>query len=438
MRLICRLSKPTASQVGHSPQYVWYVVGLLTLVNVFNLMDRMALSVLLPFIKADMALSDGQLGLLVGFAFSLFYAICGIPLARWSDRTVRVNVIVLAIAVWSLMTALSGAAKNFWYLFAARIGVGVGEAGCMPPAQSIICDYVPLERRPGAFAVLNFGSSAGMMLGMGLAGWLGETIGWRWTFFALGVPGIALALIVRLTLREPVRGFFDAAGTDTTILPLGQTLRVLWRRKTYRLMILLYVINGFIQYGLYQWWPSFYTRSFELDPSSLGASLGVAIAAGTASGLLIGGALANKVAARDVRLPLMLGSVASVLAIPAALGTLFAPAASTALVLVALTLLCWNIAVGAVMTTVTSVVESRMRATAAAIVMLFAAVLGFGLGPLCVGLLSDSLTPSLGAEALRYALLLPVALLPLLAFLFYNAAQALPNDLRTHEHSTPI
>lgn len=414
-----------------SSSYVWYVIVLLTVVNVFNYMDRMALSVLLPYIKADLELSDGQLGLLVGFAFSLFYAICGIPLARWSDRAVRRNIIALAVAVWSIMTALSGAAKNFWHLFAARIGVGAGEAGCLPPAQSIICDYVPLQRRPAVFAIHNFGIYTGMMLGMTMAGWLGEIIGWRWTFVVLGLPGIALAIIVRWTLREPVRGTLDAVKSNTEILPFGQTLGVLWGRKTYRLTIYLYVVNGFIQYGLHQWWPSFYSRTFGLGLSSVGAYLGIAVAVGAGAGLLIGGVLANKLAQRDIRIPLMLGSVATAFAIPTALGTLFVPSTLISVVLVALTALCWNIATGAVVTTVTSIVESRMRATAGAITILFAAVLGFGPGPLCVGILSDVLTPSLGVDALRYALLLPIGLLPLLAFLFYRTSQALRDDLGT-------
>lgn len=413
-----------------SARYTWYVILLLTVVNVFNYMDRMALSVLLPFIKQDLELSDGQLGLLVGFAFSLFYAACGIPLARWSDRTVRRNIIALAIAVWSVMTALSGAAQNFWHLFAARIGVGAGESGCLPPAQSIICDYVPLKRRPGIFAIHNFGIYTGMMLGMGAAGWLGATIGWRWTFVALGLPGLVLAAIVWLTLREPVRGILDAVKTDTGALPLGKTLATLWHRRTYRLIILMYVTNGFIQYGLHQWWPSFYSRSFGLSAASVGAYLGIAVGAGAGIGLLIGGLLANKASQCDVRLPLMLGAAASVLAIPAAWGTLFAASASTSIFLVALTGLCWNISTGAVVTTVTSSVESHMRATAGAITILFAAVLGFGPGPLCVGLLSDLLAPSLGIEALRYAMLLPICLLPVLSFLFFRAALALPNDLR--------
>lgn len=415
----------------HSARYIGYVIALLTVVNVFNYMDRMALAVLLPFIKTDLELSDGQLGLLVGFAFSLFYAVCGIPIARFADRGVRRNIIAVALTVWSAMTALSGVAQNFWHLFAARIGVGAGEAGCLPPAQSMLCDYVPLKRRSGVFAVHNFGIIAGLMLGMALAGWLGETIGWRWAFVALGLPGIALAIIIRFTLREPIRGGLDAVKNgEGTRLPLGRTLAILWQCKTYRLLTLLYALNGFMQYGLHQWWPSFYTRTFGLTPAAAGVKLGLAIGVGAGIGLLLGGLLANPMAQRDTRLPLMMGVAASVLAAPTALGTLWLPSAGGSIGLVSLTALLWNVSTGAVVAAATSVVSPQMRATAGAIHILCAAVLGFGLGPLCVGLLSDLLMPSLGVQSLRYALLLPICLLPVMALVFYASAQALPKDLK--------
>lgn len=424
---------PHALPLGspRSVRYVWYVIALLSVVNVFNYMDRMALAVLLPSIKADLQLSDGQLGLLTGFAFSLFYAICGIPLARWADRGIRRNIIAIALATWSVMTALSGAAQNFWHLLAARVGLASGEAGGLPAAQSMICDYVPLERRSGVYAVHTFGLYAGMMLGMGLAGALGETIGWRWTFVALGLPGIALALLVRFTLREPARGRLDAMREEKqTALSLSSTIAVLWRCRTYRLLMVFVVANGFVQFGLNQWWPSFYARVFELRLSSVGVSLGLAIGAGSGLGLLIGGALADRAARRDVRLPLMLGAAATALALPTALASLLIPTAVGSILLVALTTLFWSVSNGPVVATVYSVAMPQMRATASSITVFFTSVLGFGLGPFCVGLLSDRLAPSFGVQALRYALLAPICLLPIMVIALYAAARELPNDLQ--------
>jgi predicted MFS family arabinose efflux permease len=420
--------RPAAA--GASASYVWYVVILLSVVNLFNYMDRMALSVLAPAIKSDLDLSDLELGLLAGFAFALFYAVCGIPIARWADRGIRRDIIALSLGVWSVMTALSGAAQNFWHLLLARVGLGVGEAGGVTPAQSLLCDYVPVTRRPGMFALHTFGLAAGMMLGMAFAGRLGETLGWRWTFVVLGLPGIVLALIIRLTLREPARGALDATRDEPVRISLGQALNTLWRCSTYRLLLLLSVLNVFVYAGLSQWWPSFYTRVHGLSMSSVGVSLGVANGAGYAAGLLIGGLLANKAAQRDMKLPLLVGALTAVLALPAALGMLFVHSASLSMLLAALTVLLHSVPFGAIIAAIYSVVSSRMRATTGALTAFCQSVVGFGLGPLFVGALSDALVPSFGSHSLRYALLAPVCLFPLMSLLLCGAARTLPEDLR--------
>lgn len=418
-------SDDSSSEEQPLGRYVWYVVALLTVVNIFSYVDRMALAALAPAVQRDLHLSDTQLGLLTGFAFSLFYAVCGIPIARWADRGVRRNIIGLALTTWSVMTALSGAAQNFLHLFVARVGIGTGEAGCLPPAQSIICDYVPVKRRAGVFSVHNVGNYAGMMLGLVLAGWLGETIGWRWTFLALGLPGIALAAIVRFTLREPARGSFDVEHGDLPSQPsLLGTIATLRRCKTYRLLLLFYVLNGFVQYGLIQWWPSFYSRVFGLSMSSIGMYLGLAIGVGAGLGSLIGGLIAQTAARRDTRLPLMIGAAITCLALPTALGSLFLPSAEGSIVLVSLSALFWSVSNGPVIATAASVVAPSMRATSSSFIIFSTSVLGFGLGPLSVGLLSDLLTPSFGSQALRYAFLAPISMLPVMAIVLYAAAQS--------------
>ena len=408
--------------------YVWYVIFLLTLVNVFNYMDRMALAVLAPAIKQDLQLSDAQLGLLVGLAFSLFYAMCGIPIARWADRGVRRNIIAMALATWSVMTALSGTAQSFWHLFLARLGVGAGEAGCLPPAWSILCDHVPLKRRPPVFALHGFGLYAGMMIGMVLAGGLGQTIGWRWTFVVLGLPGVAIALVVRFTLREPVRGALDGGATNE-VSPFGKTLAALWQSKTYRALIALYVTNGFVQYGLHQWWPSFFARVHELSLSSIGISLGMAAGAGSGVGILLGGMVASKLTDKHISLPLIVGVVATALAFPSALASLFVSSPCVSIFFVLLTSVLWGVSNGPVAAALNSVVLPHRRATASALTVVFASVFGFALGPFCVGVLSDTLTPSFGAESLRYALLGPVCVIPVVALALYQIANRMPEDL---------
>jgi predicted MFS family arabinose efflux permease len=411
-----------------SARYVWYVIGLLCVVNLFNWMDRMVLAVLAPSVKADLALSDGQLGMIIGFAFAVFYAVSGLPIARWADRGVRRNIIALGLTIWSTMTALHGAAQNFWHLLLARIGVSGGEASSFPAGQSIICDYVPLKRRSGVMSLFVFGLYAGMMTGMALAGWLGEKLGWRWTFVAIGAPGLLLALIVRFTLREPQRGVLDAAPSDP--MSLRNAAAFLLECRTYKLLVLYLIMNGFVQHGLNQWWPSFYSRSFELNLSSVGVYLGIALGAGSGAGLLIGGLLSNKLAGKDMRLPLTVSAAGVALGLPTAVATLFYPSSTGSLLFVAVTSLLWNISQGPVIAAIASVVRSQMRATASAINIFLTAVFGMGLGPLFVGLLSDELMLSLGSESLRYALILPISLIPVMAFVLYSSARKFPDDLR--------
>lgn len=408
-----------------------YAMLILTVVNIFNYMDRMAMAIMLPAIKADLSLSDGQLGLLVGIAFSLFYAICGIPIARWADRGVRRNIVALSLSVWSLMTALSGAAQNYWQLFAARMGVGAGEAGGLTPAQSMICDYAPVERRPGLLATHAFGGIAGMTVGITLAGWLSDTIGWRWAFVVLGLPGIALALLMRFTVSEPVRGSFDAAPVRTDEQgSFAQSLRVLWACRTFRLLVFHSILNNFVQFGLNQWWPSFYMRTFGLNASTVGVYLGVATGLGAGSGLLLGGWLANRAAERDVRLPLRIGSAAKLLELVAALGALLVPSVLASVLFVSFVGFFWCLSTGAVLAALYSVVRAQMRVTAGAVTNFMSAVFGIGLGPLCVGLLSQYLTQVRGVDGLSMALLAPLVFLPVSALLLWAASRDVSSDLK--------
>ena len=414
-----------------SRAYVWYVILLLSVVNACNYMDRMALAVLSPLIQSDLHLSDSQLGLLVGFAFSLFYAICGIPIARWADRGIRRDIIAVAVATWSVMTALCGAAQNFWHLFLARVGVGAGEAGSIAPGASIACDYVPVSRRSGALAVMAFGTAVGILVGMALAGLLGEKIGWRWTFVALGLPGVLLALLVKLTLKEPRRGTFDAnnASVDATQTSLRATAITLWQCRSYRLITLFLVVNGFVQYGLNQWWPSFYAREFSLGLSTLGLYLGLAVGVSSGLGVLIGGVIGMKSAQRDITLPLKITAAVLALSMLTALSSLFVSSVEASIALVAITGLFWGVSNGPVLSAQYSVVHPSIRATAGSMTIFLTSVLGFGLGPLSVGFVSDLLAPDLGTQSLRYALVCPILLTALMIFALLAVCKVLRADL---------
>src|SRR5216684_8826976 len=189
--------------------YAYYVLAVLFVVYIFNFIDRQILAILLQPIKEDLKISDTALGFLTGFAFAVFYTFAGLPLARLADRWVRRSLIAISIAIWSVMTATSGLARGFTDLALARIGVGIGEAGATPPAHALLSDYFPPEKRATALALYASGIYVGVGLGFWLGGWINDAYGWRMAFFVVGLPGIAMALLVRFTVREPVRGMSE-------------------------------------------------------------------------------------------------------------------------------------------------------------------------------------------------------------------------------------
>jgi predicted MFS family arabinose efflux permease len=380
--------------------------------NLINYMDRMALPVLMPAIKAELRLTDTQLGLLTGYAFALFYAAFGVPIARWADCGIRRNIIALALITWSVMTALSGVAQNFWQLFFARVGVGAGEAGCIPHAHSLISDYVPAVRRPGAIAVHTAGATIGIILGMALAGWLGARIGWRLSFLVLGLPGVLLAIIVRVTLREPPRGYADGmTGPAIKNPPLKVAFQYLWRCRSYVQLVTIMSLAVFVNFALNQWLPSFYMRAFGMKMAAVGLYLGLAQGLGATVGTLGGGFLANSMSKRDARYPLMLAAACFAAAFPLALAIFLAPTSTWALGANFLFAVVSNMPNGTLFALIQNVVHPNSRALASALNMLSASVVGIGGGPFFVGVVSDALAPVFDGQSLRYALMLATVIL---------------------------
>lgn len=224
--------KLESNEVKYSGKY--YALILLTVVYSFNFIDRQLLAILQEGIKADLGLSDGQLGLLTGFSFALFYVIAGIPIAKWADRGNRRNIISISLFLWSLMTAVSGFVQNYVQLLLARIGVGIGEAGGSPPSHSIISDIFPAKSRASALGFYSTGVNIGILFGFLLGGWLNEIFGWRVAFMVVGAPGILLAIIVRLTLKEPIRGFAENKGVESENSTFRSVVKLLWSRKSFR------------------------------------------------------------------------------------------------------------------------------------------------------------------------------------------------------------
>ncbi len=408
----------------------YYALGLLTVVYTFNFIDRQLLSILQESIKADLSLSDSQLGLLTGFAFAVFYVTAGLPIARWADRANRRNIIAFSVGLWSLMTALSGMVQNYGQLLAARIGVGIGEAGGSPPSHSIISDIFPPESRASAISLYSTGVNIGILFGFLLGGWLNEYFGWRVAFLVVGVPGILIAAIVRLTLAEPIRGLSENKQVSSATIPFMDVVRLLWSRVSFRHMALGGAFNAFASYSTSNWTASFFIRSHGMTTGELGTWLALIIGLGGAIGVVSGGVLADRLARNDKRWYMWLPAIAGFVSVPFMIGVYLVDDAYLALAFAVVPGVMFNVYLGNTIATTHGLVGLRMRATASAILFLILSIIGLGIGPWAVGMLSDALGSSLGSESLRQAMLY---IIPPMMFWsachFYLASKSVRADL---------
>ena len=406
-----------------------YALGILVVVYTFNFIDRQILSILLEPVKTELGLSDTQMGLLTGFAFAMFYATLGIPIARFADRTNRRNLIAAALGIWSIFTALSGLAQNFWHMLAARIGVGVGEAGCSPPAHSMIADYYPAEQRATALGIYSLGIPFGIMFGLFAGGWINEFFGWRAAFFVVGVPGILLAILVRYTLAEPPRGMAEGR-VDTGAQPsISETLSYLWQKKSFRHMSFAAALSAFVGYGFVTWAPAFLIRSFGMGTGEIGTWFGLILGVAGGVGIAGGGYLADKFGAKDPKWYLWTTAIALIIATPFNIMVYFATNSTLALLAMILPVLFGNFYQATTFSQTQGISELRMRAVAAGILLFIINFIGLGFGPQVVGLVSDLLTESYGQESLRYALLVCSLVNIWAALHYFIAGRHLKDDL---------
>ncbi len=406
-----------------------YALGSLLVVYTFNFVDRQILSILLEAIKLDLALTDTQLGMLTGFAFALFYATLGIPIARWADRGNRVNIISLALLIWSGMTALSGLAQNYWQLLTARIGVGVGEAGCSPPAHSLIADYFPQSNRATALGVYSLGIPVGILFGFLAGGWINEFFGWRVAFFVVGIPGILLAALVRLTLREPVRGMADGITAPVTQPTIGETLRFLSQKKSFKHLAFGGSLTAFVGYGLVTWVPSFLQRSHGMETGEIGTYLGLILGIPGGVGIVLGGYLSDRLGAKNKAWSLWIVSIALLLAVIPTIFVFLVDNQYLALSLLIAPVLLGNFYQATTFSQTQGLVNLRMRAVAAAILLFILNIIGLGLGPQVVGLISDQLHSRFAHDSLRYSLLICSFANVWSAYHYYQAGRYLQEDL---------
>jgi predicted MFS family arabinose efflux permease len=398
-----------------STGYAHYVLGVLFLVTAFNVADRNILSILLQPIKQEFGVSDTLMGLLGGSTFAIFHALSSLPIARLADRGVRRTIIAVALFAWSAMTALSGLAQGYGQLLLARIGVSAAEGGGAAPGHALLSDYFAPQRRATALAIFGIGGIVGIAMGHFLGGLVNERYGWRAAFFVLGVPGMALALLVRLTVREPARGAFDPPGARAPAASAREVLRYLLRRPSYPHMVLAASFHAFAAMAAGFWYPAFLIRVHGMNTAEVGVVLPINMALLGALGAVVGGRLADRLGLRDARWYMWVPALSSLAALPFAMAFLLWPAGGSlriadigiphaiAFLLPASFLgAMWN---GPTLAMVVGVSRPQMRSLAAAGLLSTYNFIGLGLGPLAVGAINDALSGA-GPGAVRYGLLL--------------------------------
>jgi predicted MFS family arabinose efflux permease len=374
-------------------------------------------------IKAELGLSDAQIGALTGLSFALFYTTLSLPIARLADRANRRNIIAVSLAVWSGMTAFSSLAANYAMLVLFRIGVAVGEAGSIPASQSIIADYYPPERRATAMSTWGLSLPLGLMLGYGVTGWLAQHLGWRYAFAIVGGVGVVIAPLVVLFLKEPARGRFDPPSINPSqdSLSIREALGYLWKMKVMRVILLAAGAHGFTQYSLMNWMVPFYTRIHGMSLSDVALYMAAASGLGGSIGMYAGGSIADKLGARDERWRVWVIGLSIIGMALFALAQLLVPSLWLSLCLGGIVNILMIAYYGPILAVMHSLVPPNARAFTGAVLLLVFNIIGLGLGPFATGFLSDVLAKSLdlGDHSLRWALVccLVPATLGALAFL---------------------
>ena len=401
-----------------------YAMGLLLAISIINYLDRQVVHILAEPIKNDLHLADWQLGMLTGLAFGVLYTLLGLPIARLAERGNRPLIIASATAAWSVFTVLCGTVHNFTQLALARVGVGIGEAGCTPPAHSLIMDYNPPAKRGSALAFYGMGAPLGGLLGMAFGGLVADAFGWRAAFLLAGIPGLLFATLTFLTLKEPRRNRLGIVRKPEAHETLGAMLRLVSAKRSYWLLGAAITLNVFIAYGQGPFVASFYLRNHAAELAEaartvgtllgfkmgsvgfLGLALGLLGGIGGATGIFIGGRLSDGLGPADPRRYIYLPALAALTCVPIFIGAMTTPTIWLSLILFGFNALFGNAWYGPTYTAWFSLVPAHMRATNSAVSLFVANLIGLGLAPLGVGILSDMFGATMGSgEGIRWALI---------------------------------
>ena len=428
----------------YSKAYTRYAMWLLLGVYIVNFVDRSIINILAEPIKQELNLADWQLGLMSGLAFAILYTFLGIPVARLAERSHRPRIIAAAAVTWSGFTVLCAFAGNFWQLLLFRVGVGVGQSGCTPPAHSLIVDYHPIEKRASAIAFYSLGGAIGTLLGLVMGGLVYDAFGWRVSFMVAGSPGLLFAVLAFFTLKEPRRRLAQHATTVAAASStFGQTMAYLAKTPTFWFVAFGATIFNFG--GGVAFTASFFLRNHTAEMNLLAQGLGLKAVGflglaigltnvGGALGIWLGGWITDRFGTRDLRNYIVAPAIAALLISPVRLTIYTVDSALVALSFLAVSAFLGGFWWGPVFSVGQSVVPSHMRATSAAIILFTINLLGAGMGPLVLGLLSDYFNHGLGmgpAEGVRWALIASVVT-GLGAFIsFWMARRTIRQDFLT-------
>jgi MFS family permease len=428
---------------GHSDKRLQLTIYVLLVVYVLNFLDRQIVGILAEPISRELGLSDTQIGLMTGIAFALFYTGLGIPIARFCDRptTSRVKVIAVCLAIWSAMTALCGSAQNFAQMFLARIGVGIGEAGGTPPAHSLIAEMAAPEKRASALSLYQLGPPIGGLIGMVLGGYLADSIGWRWAFVVVGAPGVLLALVVVILLRDPRQDvpvpklakperLSIAASAGRIAGEFREAFQTIWASRANRLIMLSVAFAATANYGMLIWGPIYLQRTFGLSAGQTGLWFGLANGIGSALGVWYGGQLGDRLMKRGKQ-HLMTGpAIAIAISCPLLVLGLMANDWRLAIALFFPAIGVLWLHVGPAYSAVQGLVPPSSRATASAAILLMQNLFGLGIGSYAIGALSDHYKPEYGADSVRVVLVVLIGVVTLLAAaLQWRSRKYLPAEL---------
>jgi predicted MFS family arabinose efflux permease len=411
-----------------SNAYRAYVLCILVLVYTFNFIDRQIIGILAIPIKEELGLTDTQLGLMGGLAFALLYTTLAIPIAMAADRMSRTWIMTGALVVWSGMTAVCGMAQNFWQLFLARVGVGIGEAGGVAPAYSLISDFFPPNQRARALSVYSFGIPIGSALGIVFGGIIATLVDWRFAFFVVGVAGIVVAPLFRATVREPVRGAFDAKGSESSAASLTEIMRVLMQKPSFWGLSLGASFSSMMGYGLFFWLPSFFVRSYEVTLLNASLVYGAILLVGGIAGTWLGGSLADRFGEMNRSAYARIPAFAFLAAVPFYLVGVLSPTLMTSVLIMIVPTALGLAWLGPVISAVQHLVPPNMRATASAIFLFVNNLIGIGIGTFAIGAISDGLQDRFGDESLRYAILAGTTFYLVAASIFLLSARRLEQD----------